>query len=252
MWLLRPVSLVLRPVSLVLRPVSLVLRPVSLVLACAVVLAAATDARAGASPRHAPDAADAAEQIALDSYELDALARQVPEQGKFECPTADLVSYRGASIKLHKSVRVHRAFVARLQQFEAVVVDVATRVYGRAPKKLRHMGAFVCRRMRLYPTYLSEHALGNALDLEAFEFGSASKAQRAAAPKGLRGAFKVVVDKHWSATRGAGATHARFLRELADALIARPDIFRVMLGPSYPGHQDHLHLDVSNFRSIDF
>ncbi|MEZ4369105.1 MAG: extensin family protein [Kofleriaceae bacterium] len=221
--------------------------PLSLLLA----LVVAQPAAAAPSPRYAPAASDAAVAVPLDAYAVDATSREIPPSGRFACPEVDLVSYRGTSLKLHKSVRVHRAFVERLARFEVVVAEVARRIYGRAPIRLRHAGGYVCRRMKTYPTLLSEHALGNALDIAAFEFGSASRAERAAAPKGLRGSFKVVVDTHWTATRGTGAVHARFLRELADALIARPDIFRVMLGPSYPGHQDHLHFDASTFRMIE-
>lgn len=225
----------------------------SIACALALVVALAPPAAAGqVTPRHAEVASDNAEAVPLDTYDLDAVSREIPPTGRFGCPEVDLVSYRGGAIRLHKPARVHRAFVERLRRFEAVVAEVAVQIYGRAPKRMRHVGGFVCRRMKTYPTLLSEHSLGNALDIEAFEFAGATRAQRAAAPKGLRGAFRVTVDAHWSATRGVGALHSRFLRALADALIARPDIFRVMLGPSYPGHQDHLHFDASNFRSIDF
>lgn len=218
----------------------------------ALVLTTAPLASAEAPPRYAPAAADAAMLVPVDSYPLDELSREVPAKGKFTCPEVDLVTYGGTLVKLHKRVRMHAAFVERVQRFEQVLVDVATKVYGRAPTKIRHFGAYVCRRMRRYPTWLSEHSLGNALDVAAIEFGAAKKAEKAAAPKGLAGRFTVVVEKHWTATQGVGATHAAFLHALADALIARPDIFRVMLGPSYPGHHNHLHLDASFFRSIDF
>lgn len=224
---------------------------VSAALCASLVLASATPAVA-APPRYAPAAADAAVAQPLDSYALDGVSRTIPATGKFTCPSADLVSYKGTTIKLHKAVRLHRALVARVQLFEQVVRDVAIAVYGRAPIKLTHMGGYVCRRMKTYPELLSEHALGNAIDIGAFTFARARGAEKAAAPKGLAKGFTVTVDKHWDATRGVGAVHAQFLRALADALIARADIFRVMLGPSYPGHGDHFHLDASNFRMIEF
>ncbi len=226
------------------------MRPFAVALA---LLVATTPAAVAATPpRYAPDASDAAVAVALDSYPLDDVSREVPAKGKFACPEVGLVSYGGTLVKLHKRVRMNAAFVERVQRFEQVLVDVATKIYGRAPTKIRHFGAYVCRRMRRYPTWLSEHSLGNALDIAAIEFGAAKKGEKASAPKGLAGRFNVVIEKHWSSTKGVAATHAAFLHALADALIARPDIFRVMLGPSYPGHHNHLHLDASFFRSIDF
>lgn len=202
--------------------------------------------------RYAPTASDAAAAEPLDTYALDATSRTIPAKGAFTCPQADLVDYAGTSLKLHKQVRLHRSFVPRIAELERVIIDVATAVYGRAPTKVVHMGGYVCRRMKTYPQLLSEHALGNALDIGSFEFARATAATKAAAPAGLAGAFTVSVDKHWSATRGTSAVHARFLRALADALIARADLFRVMLGPSWPGHGDHFHVDNSTYRLISF
>ena len=227
---------------------------VALACALATLLTCAVDsrdARAGTA-RYAPAASDTATAELLDAYALDATSRTIPARGAFTCPQADLIAYAGTSIKLHKSVRLHREFVARVAAFERVVIDVATVVYGRAPSKLVHMGGYVCRRMKTYPQLLSEHALGNALDIGSFEFARATAATKGAAPAGLTGAFTVSVDKHWTGTRGGAATHATFLRALADALIARTDIFRVMLGPSWPGHGDHFHFDGSSYRLISF
>ena len=222
----------------------------ALVLAAALAALHAT-AHAGRAARHAPEASDAAVALPLDDFELDAVSRAIPARGRFTCPDVDRVSYRGTSVRFQKRLPLARAFVPRVAAFEQVVVEVATRVYGRAPARIRHLGGTVCRRMKTFPELLSEHALGDAIDIEGFDFGPATRAQRAAAPRGLRGSFQVRIERHWTATRGAGAVHARFLRELADALIARPDIFRVMLGPSYPGHGNHLHLDTSTYRMIE-
>ena len=220
-------------------------------LATLLLVASATAAHAGRTPRHAPEASDAAVAQPLESFALDSVSRTIPARGRFTCPDVDRVSYRGTSVRFQKRMPLARAFVPRVAAFEAVVIDVATRVYGRAPTRIRHLGGTVCRRMKTFPELLSEHAIGDAIDIEGFDFGRATRAQRAAAPRGLRGSFQVRIERHWSATRGAGAVHARFLRELADALIARPDIFRVMLGPSYPGHGNHLHLDTSTYRMIE-
>ena len=187
----------------------------------------------------------------IDSFALDDQPREIPEHGKFRCPEVEIVHYRGTTLPYQSPVQLQRDFVARVAAFELVVVDVARRVYGRAPRRIRHLGGYVCRRMKTFPTFISEHSFGDAIDIEGFDFGDATRAERTAAPRGLRGSFSVRVQKDWHATSGTSAIHARFLHELAEALIARDDLFRVILGPGYPDHDDHLHLDMSPFRTVE-
>jgi hypothetical protein len=33
--------------------------------------------------------------------------------------------------------------------------------------------------------------------------------------------------------------------------VARDDIFRVLLGPAFPGHKTHFHFDVAPWRLVD-
>ena len=71
----------------------------------------------------------------------------------------------------HSTVTVHPAFRERLRRFEVVVHSVAMEIYGRAPRKIVHMGTFNCRRIRRFPHLISEHGLGNAIDVAGFDFG---------------------------------------------------------------------------------
>jgi hypothetical protein len=150
-------------------------------------------------------------------------------------------------------VLISPAFQERLGRFEEVVIETAREVYGREPRRIRHLGAFACRPTRNRSRLVSEHALGNAIDLLGFDFGAATKATplQEGLPSALRHPFQVRVARHWSATSGVGAVHARFLALLTDRLKARPDIFRSMFGPGHGGHDDHLHLDVSPWRYVD-
>jgi hypothetical protein len=106
--------------------------------------------------------------------------------------------------------------------------------------------------MREHAGWLSEHALGNAIDVAGFDFGHAPKG--AALPAGLDPAFangfEVRVLSHWGKKSGHAAVHARFLRTVVARLLARDDVFRVLLGPGYPGHSNHFHFDVSTFRLV--
>jgi hypothetical protein len=189
----------------------------------------------------------------LGSYPLDAMDRNVPRGQPLPCREIELVTYRGEQIRYARPVQVHPAFRERLRAFEKLVAETAVAHYGRAPAKLLHLGALNCRRIRLYPDWVSEHALGNALDVAGFVFAPLPRA--AALPEGLpralRGRFEVKLDPHWDATRGAGAVHSAFLRDLARRLIARTDIFRAVLGPAWPGHKNHFHLDCAPYRMVE-
>lgn len=184
---------------------------------------------------------------------LASLPRVLEVGAPLPCQDLPLVPYRGTDVPFSRSARVHQDFVANLRAFEKVVVEVAVRHYGRAPRRLRHLGAFNCRRMRRYPTWVSEHALGNALDLAGFQFGPLPRTAQVPAglPRRLRRAFSVDVQQHFRAKHGLGQRHAAFLHDLTRALIARPDIFSVVLGPGYPGHENHLHLDAAPYRVVD-
>jgi hypothetical protein len=188
-----------------------------------------------------------------DPYALDEVDRRLAEGARPPCDPKALVSYRGTELRYHGSVLVSEPFRERLSRFETVAAEVAREVYGRAPTRVRHLGAYSCRTTRNRSWIVSEHALGNALDLLGFDFATARKDEPLpeGLPKSLKWGFQVRVAKHWSSTKGVGAVHARFLARLTERLGERDDIFRSMYGPGHGGHDDHLHLDVSPWRYVD-
>ena len=188
------------------------------------------------------------------AYGLDDRSRIIPARGKVKCPKVPLTRYKGEIIRYHKPVRVYEGFVPRLKRFEEVVRDVAVEVYGRAPRSMRHLGSYNCRRIRAYPEWLSEHAFGNGIDISAFTFAALSRADRADSelPRSLQRSFKVTVEKHWGKKKGlSGSHHSVFLDTLAKRLVARQDIFRVLLGPGFPGHHNHFHFDCGPYRMVE-
>ncbi|MCA9601072.1 MAG: extensin family protein [Myxococcales bacterium] len=187
------------------------------------------------------------------AFPLDDVPRVIEASGPVRCPDVELEVYRGARIPFSKPARVNRDFAARLRLLEEVVAEIGERFSGRAPRRLVHLGTFNCRRIRRYPTFLSEHGLGNAIDVAGFDFGPLPRGARAPAelPRSLRRGFAVRIDPHWRATRGAGAVHAAFLRALADALIERDNLFRGIFGPAWPGHRNHFHLDAAPWRMVE-
>jgi Extensin-like protein C-terminus len=185
-------------------------------------------------------------------YPLDGIAREIPEGAAVTCPKVDIEGYRGDVVRYKPILWVHPAFRDRLAVFERVVRDTAIEIYGRAPERIVQLGGYGCRRMREHAGWLSEHALGNAIDVEGFDFGHLPKG--AALPAGLdksfANGFEVRVIAHWAKKSGQAAVHARFLRTLAQRLIDRDDAFHVLLGPGYPGHKSHFHFDMAPFRLV--
>jgi hypothetical protein len=172
-------------------------------------------------------------------YALDDVDRSPPSKGQRPvCSTKDLVLHRGKFVRYDAPVNVHTAFAERLVRFEEIVRDVGVEVYGRAPKVLHHGGAFACRTTESGIRW-SEHAFGNALDLEGFTFDATR--DKTVDPK-LRGVLRLHVSEAW---RDGGSEHTKkFFALLLERLRARDDVFRAVIGPPDPVHKTHLHLDV--------
>ncbi len=174
-----------------------------------------------------------------DDYPLD----QVP---RVACLDAEMVSYGGETIPFATPVRVHPHLVDRLRAFERVVETVAVEVYGRSPARLVHMGGFSCRNTA-GSGGLSEHGLGNAIDLAGFDFAPHAEGEGPAAA-----AFRVRILDHWFAEDGFEVDHRLFLHLLTDRLLDHPEIFRRIIGPPTRLHDDHLHLDMGPSRHANF
>lgn len=189
------------------------------------------------------------------AYPLDQESRHLPRGSALPCDRYPLVTYRGISIPYDTSVRVFPAFADRLQRLEALIVELSLKYYGRTPRRLVHLGTHNCRRIRAYPDWISEHTFGNAIDLAGLDFGPLPRGPRSPQslsdmPRGLRRAFKVRLLDHWKGRNSAGKYHSRFLRELATRLIEERT-FRGILGPAWPGHRNHFHLDMAPYRIVE-
>lgn len=181
-----------------------------------------------------------------DNYALDGLSRSI--SGRLACYPEAMVSYQGDVLRYQGSVRIHPAFREHLVRFEQVVNDVAIEVYGRPPARILHAGAFNCRPIRHSEMRLSEHALGNGIDIVGFEFARAAKGTPPPQKK-LRKPFEVRVARNWSSA-GNDAIHAEFLHRLVGRLASRDDVFRGILGPGFRDHDNHLHLDMGVWRFL--
>lgn len=180
----------------------------------------------------------------LGTYALDYIERRMLPSGR--CPDVPLVNYRGEIIPFERAVRIHEAFVPRVQLLERIIYDAAIETYGRPPRRLTHRGAFNCRPVRGIPSLLSEHGLGNALDWSGADFGALRPGDPSppSLPPRLRRSFRIRVATDYRETRGIAMHHARFFQLVRARLIAEPHLSGV-LGPGYPGHEDHFHIDVA-------
>ncbi len=184
-------------------------------------------------------------------YPLDDISRHLsgPRKGsRVVCPEVELRTYRGTNVRFHKSMNTNVNLVPRIAEFEALVDELAVKYYGREPRRIVHIGSYNCRASRGRRPRLSEHALGNAIDISAFRFGRAPHKSRANLAPQLRRPFTVSVLRHWD----DGSVHACFLRELVSEIMQRK-IFRSVIGPGNPKHDNHFHLDMSPWtvRQID-
>lgn len=187
------------------------------------------------------------------SYALDQTPRFVQPGTRLRCNRDGLVRHGGTHVRYAGQVLVTEPFVQRLEAFEELVNTLAEEHYGRAPRRLVHRGGFNCRAARGRRGRISEHALGNALDLQGFNFPRLPRdAEVEGLPRHLRRAFEVRVRSHWSPRRARDLHHARFLHRLAETVRQRPDIFRGIVGPPRPRHHDHLHLDAAPWRYAMF
>ncbi|MEO0325877.1 MAG: extensin family protein [Myxococcota bacterium] len=182
-------------------------------------------------------------------YKLDGVPRFLEERVRLRCPGPEIVRYQGSTVRFRNPLRVHYAFVERVARFEEVVAEVAETIYVRPPRRIVHHGAYNCRMVRGRRRRVSEHALGNAIDLTGFAFGPLGNRE---APEGMpdffRRSFSVNVRDHWSPRYRRDTRHAIFLHTLIDRLSERPDIFRGIVGPPQRRHLAHIHLDAAPWR----
>lgn len=158
-------------------------------------------------------------------YRLDPYPRS-PELVTEGCPDVPLVDHAGSPVAWRPALRIHPAFVPSVEDVERAFTAAAIARYGRPPVALLSASSHRCRTIRGRPERLSEHALGNALDIRGIVLDADS------------GQLEITVREHW----GDGSIHDLFLHDAIRAVIEGARV-RGVIGPPTADHLDHFHVD---------
>jgi hypothetical protein len=170
-------------------------------------------------------AAQCLSQLAAQGVRFELIAAPVAANG---CGIDNAVRVEQSAIAWNRSAEMSCALAARLDSFEREAVQpAAQRYFGRPVARLHHFGAYTCRGRNDGNGRLSQHALGNAIDIGSFELGDGTR---------------VTVETDW---RGRGPRRD-FLHDVAKRACA---YFNVVLTPASDAlHRNHFHLDVGPYR----
>jgi hypothetical protein len=144
------------------------------------------------------------------------------------CGIDNGVRVEQSAIAWNRPAEMSCALAERFDRFEREAVQpAALRHFGRPVALIHHFGAYTCRGENGGDGRLSQHALGNAIDVGSFELGDGTR---------------IAVETDW---RGRGPRRD-FLHEIAKRACA---YFNVVLTPASDAyHRNHFHLDVGPYR----
>jgi hypothetical protein len=176
-------------------------------------------------PPASPDAAQCLGQLAAQGVRFETIVAPVAANG---CGIANAVRVEQSAIAWNHPAEMSCALATRLDSFEREIVQpAAQRHFGRPVVRIHHYGAYTCRNENGGHGRLSQHALGNAIDIGAFELADGTR---------------IAVETDW---RGRGPRRD-FLREVAKGACR---YFSVVLTPASDAlHRNHFHLDVGPWR----
>jgi hypothetical protein len=197
----------------------------TVLLAALGVLAACADLEKPAAVQEGPGcAADLAAQGAV-------FERMNDRTGPNGCRLRDAVRLTRSTVALDQPVQFNCETARHLLRFERDVVQpAAQRHFGQPLARIRHFGGYACRGRADGARQLSEHALGNAIDIAGFDLGDGTQ---------------ITVGRHWNDPGPRGA----FLKDVARGACT---VFHLVLTPRTDAlHRSHFHLDIGRWRRCD-
>jgi hypothetical protein len=147
--------------------------------------------------------------------------------GPGACRIDTPISLNAGTTALNRPVKVNCSIALAMSEFERRVLQPAAQAtFNQHIRRVHHMGGYTCRTIA-GSRRISQHALGNAIDIAAFELADGSM---------------ISVQHDWSGARERSA----FLREVARGAC---ETFNVVLSPATDAaHHDHFHFDLGPWR----
>ena len=198
-------------------------------LAAVLALAGCDDGRETRAKRAEPFDLPAGQCVGLLTERRASFEPLDPVDGENACGIANPVRLSALTAALSRPVTLGCPLAVRVDDFERRILQpLAIRYFGQPVRRIHHYGAYACRNQRGgNANQISQHALGRAIDISAFEL--------------LDGTL-IRVKQDWN---GVGR-RSRFLRNVAREACG---LFHVVLTPSHDrAHHDHLHFDTGPWR----
>lgn len=144
------------------------------------------------------------------------------------CGIAMAIELNASTAQLSRPATLGCPLALALNDFERQVLQPAAQLhFGQHVARIHHFGAYACRNRSGGGGRLSEHAMGRAIDISAFELADGTV---------------IRVEDDWH----GGDGRSRFLRDVSRGAC---DLFHVVLSPNHDrAHHDHLHFDIGPWR----
>jgi hypothetical protein len=155
--------------------------------------------------------------------------REKPDQNGCGVPHGVIVTKGPTGITYSGPLFVDCSLALQLPAIEKVIQEEAVKHLGSPIKRVTTLGSYSCRSIRGWNARISQHALGNAMDMAAFtpERGQAASVMRDYKP----------------GVAEQPTVRGKFLRAIYGRLWSEGGVTRV-LGPEWDAsHRDHFHLD---------
>jgi len=155
--------------------------------------------------------------------------REKPDQNGCGIPHGVILTKGPTGITYSGPLMIDCSLALALPSIEKVIQEEAQRHLGEPITRITTLGSYSCRSVRGWRERISQHALGNALDMAAFSTKNGSKAS--------------VMRDYEMGVEAPATPRGRFLRAIYRRLWSEGGVTRV-LGPEWDAaHRDHFHLD---------
>jgi hypothetical protein len=155
--------------------------------------------------------------------------RDKPDQNGCGIPHGVILTKGPTGITYAGPLMIDCSLALALPAVEKVIQEEAVKHLGEPITRITTLGSYSCRSVRGWRERISQHALGNAMDMAAFSTKGGAKAS--------------VMRDYEVGVEAPSTPRGRFLRAIYGRLWSEGGVTRV-LGPEWDAaHRDHFHLD---------